>query len=215
MDNFKQGLIKAIDDNDFDIDTLKVAKGCPKREELLLIIDEVKNRNSLKYGEELDDQNEDVKNDKVQSENKSTQQNAVSTDDDEEMLALELLSSSYDELPFLGNKRIEVPSLPVPTDPDNEALALPAPTDPDYDIDRMFEFDDLDLNFDDENTDFERAIEQDFDLEMNELDKLPQNILDRDDHKNELLRSFEEDSRPTPKNDDEPTAPKKRNRLSV
>ncbi|CAM2875188.1 hypothetical protein [Moritella viscosa] len=223
MDNFKQGLIKAIDDNDFDIDTLKVAKGCPKREELLLIIDEVKNRNSLKYGEELDDQNEDVKNDKVQSENKSTQQNAVSTDDDEEMLALELLSSSYDDdekpdfpqLPFLGNKRIEVPSLPVPTDPDNEALALPAPTDPDYDIDRMFEFDDLDLNFDDENTDFERAIEQDFDLEMNELDKLPQNILDRDDHKNELLRSFEEDSRPTPKNDDEPTAPKKRNRLSV
>ncbi|WP_432451756.1 hypothetical protein ACRRS0_11985 [Agarivorans sp. QJM3NY_29] len=206
MDNFKQGLIKALDDNDFDIDTLKVARGCPNRDELLSIIDEVKNRNSFKLGEELDDQDEDVKNDKVQSENKSTQQNAVSPDDDEE--------PDFPQLPFLGKKRIEVPSLPAPTDPEHEALALPAPN-PNSDVDRMLEFDDWDLTFEDENLDFEHAIEQDFDLEMNELDKPSKLVLDRDEKRNELLRSIEKDSQPSPESSKPNRSRKRSSRLSV
>ncbi|CAK2019114.1 conserved hypothetical protein [Vibrio crassostreae] len=222
MDNFKQGLIKALDDNDFDIDTLKVARGCPNRDELLSIIDEVKNRNSFKLGEELDDQDEDVKNDNVHSENKSTQQNAVSPDDDEAMEALELLSSSYDDdeepdfpqLPFLGKKRVEVPSLPSPDDPDPEALALPAPN-PNSDIDQMLEFDDWDLTFEDENPDFEHIIDQDFELEMNELDKPSKLVLDRDDKRNELLRSLEEDSQPSPESSKPNRSRKRNSKLSM
>ncbi|NGZ15586.1 hypothetical protein HGG78_17875 [Vibrio aestuarianus] len=209
MDNFKQGLIKSVDEQGFDIDTLKVARSCPNRKELLMIIDEVKNRNSFKLGEELDDQSEDVKNDKVQSENKSTQQNAVSPDDDEEMLALELLSSSYDDdeepdfpqLPFLGKKRVEVPSLPAPN--------------PNSDIDQMLEFDDCDLTFEDENPDFEHIIAQDFELEMNELNKPSKLVLDRDDKRNELLRSLEEDSQPSPESSKPNRSRKRNSKLSM
>lgn len=220
MDNFKQGLIKSVDEQGFDIDTLKVARGCPNRDELLSIIDEVKNRNSFKLGEELDDQDEDVKNDNVHSENKSTQQNAVSPDDDEAMEALELLSSSYDDepdfpqLPFLGKKRIEVPSLPAPDDPDHEALALPAPN-PNSDVDEMLEFDDWDFTFEDENPDFEHIMDQDFDLEINELDKPSKLVLDRDDKRNELLRSIEEDSQPSPESSKPNRSRKRNSKLSI
>ncbi|WP_075533586.1 hypothetical protein [Moritella viscosa] len=222
MDNFKQGLIKSVDEQGFDIDTLKVARSCPNRKELLMIIDEVKNRNSFKLGEELDDQDEDVKNDNVQSENKSTQQNAVSPDEDEAMEALELLSSSYDDdeepdfpqLPFLGKNRIEVPALPSPTDPDHEALALPAPN-PNSDVDKMLEFDDWDFTFEDENPDFEHIIDQDFELEMNELDKPSKLVLDRDEKRNELLLSLEEDSQPSNEEPREKRTRKRNSKLSM
>nr|WP_075498410.1 hypothetical protein [Moritella viscosa]SHO16007.1 Ribosomal protein S1 [Moritella viscosa] len=187
-----------------------------------MIIDEVKNRNSFKLGEELDDQDEDVKNDNVQSENKSTQQNAVSPDEDEAMEALELLSSSYDDdeepdfpqLPFLGKNRIEVPALPSPTDPDHEALALPAPN-PNSDVDKMLEFDDWDFTFEDENPDFEHIIDQDFELEMNELDKPSKLVLDRDEKRNELLLSLEEDSQPSNEEPREKRTRKRNSKLSM
>jgi hypothetical protein len=91
MDNFKQGLIMAVDEDDFDIDTLKVARGCPKRKEMLKLIDEVKNRHSLKLGDELDKPEPEAA---IKNSFKLTDTDDISEDIDDE---LELASIGYDD----------------------------------------------------------------------------------------------------------------------
>lgn len=158
MDNFKNGLIMAVDEDGFDIDTLKIALMCPKRKEMLKIINEVKNRNSLKFGDAPDAPEETQK-----SEKKHSQKNAVA--DTAKLPALPLLDEPEALL-----------ALASPHDPD-PLLTLASPTN--QDIDAVFNVDDLDFGFDDDNPDFTHAVENDFDLEIEELDKPRTNVVDR------------------------------------
>ncbi|MBH0074029.1 hypothetical protein I6F48_00425 [Pseudoalteromonas sp. SWYJ118] len=155
MDNFKQGLIMAVDEDDFDIDTLKVASGCPKRKEMLKLIDEVKNRNSLKLGDELDKPEPEtaIKNSFKLSDTDDILENI----DDE----LELSSIGYDDemsdsdynLELLALENFDNPDLKLlahsPDSPlndfNNEIPTLPAP---EQDFDKVFNVDDL--SFDDD-----------------------------------------------------------------
>lgn len=173
MDNFKNGLIMAIDEDGFDIDTIKVTLTCPKRKEMLKIINEVKNRNSLKFG------NEHVPDDEIADEpknpeNKFSQQNAVSEMGKVASLALLNDPEALLALPSLNNPE-ELIGLPSP----KNQFALPSPNKSKQDIDEIFNVDDFDLDFDnDDNQDFTNSIEEDYDLEIGELDKKHENVLD-------------------------------------
>ena len=163
MNNFKDGLIMAVDEDDFDIDTLKVGLTCPKRKEMLKIIDEVKNRHSLKFGNDLDSSV-----DKEPTENmfKMHDTKDIPVDEDD----LELASIGYDNeltdddfdlellaLDYSDNPKSEIKSLPnLPDEPELEFYdipALPAPENkevyalasPEPDFDDVFNADNVDL----------------------------------------------------------------------
>jgi hypothetical protein len=141
--------------DDFDIDTLKVARGCPKRKEMLKLIDEVKNRHSLKLGDELDKPEPEAA---IKNSFKLTDTDDISEDVDDE---LELASIGYDDemsdsdynLELLALENFDNSDLKLlthsPDSPlnnlDNDIPALPAPA---QDFDEVFNVDDL--SFDDD-----------------------------------------------------------------
>lgn len=163
MDNFKQGLIIAVDEDGFDIDTLKVARVCPNRKEMLKLIDEVKNRNSLKFGDKYDEDIEDetIKSKSTISDNDLDPNldfddseltfldidNEMSDNDSElEMLALENFEESdLNLLPLNPDNSLESRVTPSLLSPSPDVYALPEP-EPEPDFDKVFDAEDLNLD---------------------------------------------------------------------